>query len=227
MMITIQLDLQISGAVYMGLDWKTHWHGCCPPTLLEGTSMSGNVLKKRSCFHHDSQVSNFFKPFFQRFLRFGHPFSARVRVDGWGLGPRSIDPPWSCRPRARRGTVHIWLVVDLALWKIWVTWDDIPNIVYIIYYSHFFSKVFQTTNQIYACVYIYIYIHVCTWNHPGCGTKIFRSRHGYPKDGSRYGDSESDPKTDQNLIEISSISLDVFKRKKKKQTANLRYHKIS
>ena len=69
--------LQISGAVYMGLDWKTHWHGCCPPTLLTGRYIQvRECLKKRSCFHHDSQVSNFFYPFFQLFLSIFPTFSA-------------------------------------------------------------------------------------------------------------------------------------------------------
>ena len=70
---------------------------------------------------------------------------------------------------------------------------------------------FQTTNQIYACIYIYIwvaYIYIYTFMYaheiiPVVVPKYFGSRHDYPKDGSRYGDSESDdPKTDQNLIEI-------------------------
>ena len=38
---------------------------------------------------------------------------------------------------------NIWLVVDLPLWKIWVSWDyDIPNIWKVI------RVMFQTTNQI-------------------------------------------------------------------------------
>ena len=159
MMITIQLDLQISGAVYMGLDWKTHWHGCCPPTLL-----TGRYIQVRECLKKKDHVSimiprfptfssHFSNVFCVLAIHSQHECESMAEVLGQG---RSIHLDLAVLD----GAYHIWLVVDLALWKIWVSWDDdIPNIVYIIYYSHFFSKVFQTTNQIYACVYIYTFMY--------------------------------------------------------------------
>ena len=128
--------------------------------------------------------SNFFYPFSQRFLRFCHPFSARVlQVDGWGLGPRSIDPPWSCRPRWHAAWhaplkhsmlatganllcmymivyVHIWLVVDLALWKILISQLGWWHSQYILYYPQKLKKSSKPPTR-YRHMCIYIYIHSC------------------------------------------------------------------
>ena len=78
--------------------WKTHWHGCCPLTNFANWKVhpSQGILKK----DHGSIIIPRFPTFSSRFFCC-YPFSARVLwVDSWGLGPRSIDPPWSCRPRA-------------------------------------------------------------------------------------------------------------------------------
>ena len=53
----------------------------------------------------------------------------------------SLDVPRNHQPiRVTTSTIHHWLVVDLPLWKILVSWDDDSQ--------YMEQKMFQTTNQI-------------------------------------------------------------------------------